>query len=89
MDCQLQNLPQAGTGLSPMERARLRTVRGLSLLALHARRALADSRLVLEKAHLVARRPQPRDRQDWAVRLYLVTGMAGFVIFALGRLMFH
>lgn len=88
MDCQLQNLPRAGTGPSRMERARLRTIRGLSRLARHARRALTDSRLVLEKAHLVARRPQSRGGQDWAVPLFLFTGMAGFVIFGLGRLMF-
>ena len=33
MDRQTQNVPQAGAGLSRMERARLRTVRGLSRLA--------------------------------------------------------
>ena len=89
MDCQLQNLPQAGTGLSRMERAWLRTVRGLSRLARNTRRALTDPRVVLEKAHLVSRRPESRGGQDGALYLFLFTGMAGFVIFALGRLVFH
>lgn len=89
MDCQLQNLPQAGAGLSRMKRARLRTVRGISRLARDTRRALTDSRLVIEKAHLVARRPEVHGGQDWALHLFLMTGMAGFVIFALGWLAFH
>jgi hypothetical protein len=89
MDRQLQNLPQAGAGLSRMERARLRTVRGLSRLARKSRRSLSDSRPVLEKAPRGARRPEFRGGQDWALPLFLFTGMTGFVIFGLGRLIFH
>ncbi len=89
MDRQLQNLPQAGAGLSRMERARLRVVRGLSRLARKSRRSPSASLPVLGKAHRVARRLQFRRGQDWAVHLFLFTGMAGFVIFGLGRLIFH
>ena len=89
MDCQLQNLPLAGAGLSRMERARLRTVRGLSRLEGSARWLLTSPRLLLEKARVMARRTDFRGGQSGAVFLFLFTGMAGFVIFAIGRLVFH
>jgi hypothetical protein len=59
MDCQLQNLPEAGSEPTRGERLRARARRGLSDLGGRAGRALRDPRLLLEKAHLVARRERP------------------------------
>ena len=55
MDCQLQKLPQAGAELSRGERLRLRASQGLRKV----RRVVAEPRLLLEKAHLVAARERP------------------------------
>jgi len=54
MECQLQNLPAAGAGLSRGQRRRLR----VSRLLRRAGRVAADPRLLLEKARLVPRRPR-------------------------------
>ena len=56
MDCQLENLPEAGGEPTRAERFRLRARRGLREVFRRIRRALSDPRLVLEKARLVARR---------------------------------
>jgi hypothetical protein len=58
MDCQLQNLPEAGAELSRGERFRLRASQGLR----RVRRVVTDPRLLLEKVHLVPKRERPAFR---------------------------
>jgi hypothetical protein len=58
MDCQLQNLPEAGAELSRRERFRLRVSQGLR----KARSVATDPRLLLEKAHMVPKRERPAFR---------------------------
>ena len=59
MDCQLQNLPEAGSEPSRSERLREGARRGISGVGARAGRVLRDPRLLLEKAHLVTRRERP------------------------------
>jgi hypothetical protein len=59
MDCQLQNLPAAGSDPSRGERARTRARQCWAGLTRRAGRVLREPRLVLEKARLVAARERP------------------------------
>jgi hypothetical protein len=59
MDCQLQNLPEAGDELSRRERLRLQACRGLRYVGRNTRRVVSEPRLLLEKAHLVKRQERP------------------------------
>jgi hypothetical protein len=59
MDCQLQNLPEAGDELSRGERLRLQACRGLRYVGRNTRRVVSEPRLLLEKAHLVKRQERP------------------------------
>jgi hypothetical protein len=59
MDCQLESLPAAGNEPSPGEGLRWRAHHALLRLARRTRRAAAEPRLLLEKAHLVARQERP------------------------------
>ena len=54
MDCQLQDLPEAGDDLSRGERFRLRASQALRRVG----RVVTDPRLLLEKSRLVAKRPR-------------------------------
>lgn len=59
MECQLQNLPAAGREPTRGERARAGARRAWAGLAHRAGRAVREPRLLLEKAHLAARRERP------------------------------
>lgn len=59
MDCQLHNLPAAGTDPTQGERARARARQAWAGLTRRTVRVLREPRLLLEKAHLVARRERP------------------------------
>lgn len=59
MDCQLQDLPDAGSEPTRGERLRARARRGVARLASRFGRVWRDPRLLLEKARLVTGRERP------------------------------